>query len=120
VKEWQEMTRERASKEGHVRTIMGRYRQLPAALNKYEPRAHSHALRAAINTPIQGSAADVVMMAMIKIQRSQKLKDLNWKLLLQIHDEVILEGPVESKDEVGFISGANVHVVLIAGIIHCP
>ena len=60
-------------------------------------------MRAAINTPIQGSAADVVMMAMLKLWESEKLKSLGWKLILQIHDEVIMEGPVESKDEVGYI-----------------
>jgi DNA polymerase-1 len=59
----------------------------------------NHALRAAINTPIQGSAADVVMMAMLKLKASQELKSLGWRLLLQIHDEVILEGPMQSKDE---------------------
>jgi DNA polymerase-1 len=62
--------------------------------------AVGHALRAAINTPIQGSAADVVMMAMIKLWKSEVLKKLGWRLLLQIHDEVILEGPKESRDEV--------------------
>jgi DNA polymerase-1 len=59
-----------------------------------------HAMRASINTPIQGSAADIVMMAMIKLWKSEELKRLGWKLLLQIHDEVILEGPKESRDEV--------------------
>ena len=52
--------------------------------------------RAAINTPIQGSAADVVTAAMIEIQRNKELKKLGWTLLLQVHDEVILEGPKES------------------------
>ena len=51
--------------------------------------------RAAINTPIQGSAADVVMMAMLAIGNSSVLKELGYTLLLQIHDEVILEGPEE-------------------------
>jgi len=55
--------------------------------------------RASINTPIQGGAADVAMMAMIKINNSEKLKRLGWILLLQIHDEVILEGPEETSKE---------------------
>lgn len=50
----------------------------------------------------QGSAADIVMMAMIKLWKSPVLKELNWKLLLQIHDEVILEGPKESMEQVSF------------------
>jgi DNA polymerase-1 len=48
---------------------------------------------------IQGSAADVVMMAMLKIGNSEILKRLGWKQLLQIHDEIILEGPKESHEE---------------------
>jgi DNA polymerase-1 len=63
-------------------------------------RRKEQARRASINTPIQGSAADIVMMAMIRLYRSDVLKRLGWRLLLQIHDEVILEGPVESRDEV--------------------
>ena len=49
--------------------------------------------RRAINTPIQGSAADIVNSAMVKIAKNKKLKYLGWKLLMQIHDELILEGP---------------------------
>eukprot|EP00605_Chrysophyceae_sp_TOSAG23-4_P000645 GSChrysophyteH1.ASY1.ANO1.726.1 assembled CDS len=98
VRDWQEMTRSMAKKHGYVCTLMGRYRILQDASS---PRggAANHALRAAINTPIQGSAADIVMMAMIKLWKSPVLEKLGWKLLLQIHDEVILEGPKESKDE---------------------
>jgi len=97
VKYWQDETRKMAKKHKYVRTLMGRYRRLPEADSRGP--AGGHALRAAINTPIQGSAADVVMMAMIKLWKSAELKRLGWKLLLQIHDEVILEGPIESRDE---------------------
>ena len=66
-----------------------------------------HAERAAINTPIQGSAADVMMMGMLKIHRDEVLKNLGWNVLLQIHDEVIVEGPEGSKDEA------------LARVVHC-
>lgn len=46
--------------------------------------------RRAINTPIQGGAADIVIASMVKISRNQRLKELGWKLLMQIHDELIL------------------------------
>lgn len=46
--------------------------------------------RRAINTPIQGGAADIVIAAMVNISRNQRLTDLGWKLILQIHDELIL------------------------------
>jgi DNA polymerase-1 len=59
----------------------------------------SAAERASINTPIQGGAADVAMMAMNKINKNEKLKRLGWILLMQIHDEVILEGPEETAEE---------------------
>lgn len=77
-----------------------------------------HALRAAINTPIQGSAADIVMMAMIKLWKSQVLKDLGWKLLLQIHDEVILEGPKESMDQVSFYDMCHDYALYL--YVSCP
>jgi len=82
VKEWQDKTKANAVKKGYVRTLMGRYRNLPDA--RVRGPAQSHALRAAINTPIQGSAADVVIMAMIKLWTNETLKKLGWKLLLQV------------------------------------
>ena len=62
------------------------------------PVVVAHLERASINTPIQGGAADVMTLAMLKLRRSQTLKDLGYRLLLQIHDEVILEGPAESAE----------------------
>ena len=98
VRTWQENTKETAKKEGITRTLMGRYRQLPDAMGRNQ-KLVGHSLRASINTPIQGGAADVAMMAMIKINSSEKLKKLGWILLMQIHDEVILEGPEETSEE---------------------
>ena len=98
VEKWQADTKAYARQEGITRTIMGRYRQLPHARGGSR-KLLGHAERASINTPIQGGAADIAMMAMIKINDSPKLKDLGWILLLQIHDEVILEGPEETAEE---------------------
>eukprot|EP01083_Nonionella_stella_P224061 797889_1 len=102
VKMWQNHTIANARETGYTRTLMGRYRRLPEinAPNKYH-RLQSE--RASINTPIQGGAADIVMMAMNKIHFHQRLKELGWKLILQIHDEVILEGPTESTEEASAI-----------------
>jgi len=61
--------------------------------------ARSHSERAAINTPLQGGAADVVIRAMIKLYENARLKELGWKQILQIHDEIILEGPKASSEE---------------------
>ncbi|VVB00979.1 unnamed protein product [Arabis nemorensis] len=94
VRKWQEFCKKEAMKDGYVLTLLGRARRFPA----YQSRAHrNHIQRAAINTPVQGSAADVAMCAMLEISTNQRLKELGWKLLLQIHNEVILEGPMESE-----------------------
>ena len=77
---------------------MGRYRNLFDAMDKHQ-KLVGHSLCASINTPVQGGAADVAMMAMNKINDSPKLKKLSWILLMQIHDEVILEGPEETSEE---------------------
>ena len=68
-------------------------------------RAHGHVCSSpSINTLIQGGAADIMTLAMLKIERSERLHELGYRLLLQIHDEVILEGPEEhaaaAKEEV--------------------
>ena len=98
VLEWQKKTIERANAHGYTRTLMGRYRMLPDAMVKNRAM-RGHAERAAINTPIQGSAADVMMMAMLKLHRDERLAEMGWKVILQIHDEVILEGPEETHAE---------------------
>jgi DNA polymerase I-like protein with 3'-5' exonuclease and polymerase domains len=99
VEDWQKHTKEVAKKYGITRTLMGRYRHLPHAKDNNSMKSLGHALRASINTPIQGGAADVAMMAMLKINNSELLKRLGWILLMQVHDEVILEGPEETAEE---------------------
>lgn len=99
VRDWQRDTKQTARDIGITRTLMGRYRQLPDATKGGNRKLLGHAERASINTPIQGGAADIAMMAMNKINGSVKLKQLGWILLLQIHDEVILEGPEETAEE---------------------
>ena len=98
VREWQQRVLVEARRERATRTLFGRYRDLPDIASK-EWRLRGHAERAAINTPIQGGAADVAMMAMLKLWRNERLRAMGWRLLLQIHDEVILEGPTPSAPE---------------------
>ena len=84
--------------------MLGRTRNLakhfvePKTGKKTSTQSQAHALRAAINTPIQGGAADIVMAAMVKIHKDYILRDLGFKLQLQIHDEVILEGPEDTAE----------------------
>ncbi|KAK0602253.1 hypothetical protein LWI29_031785 [Acer saccharum] len=97
VLKWQEARKKEAREHSEVHTLLGRARRFPSSksVTWYQ---RSHIERAAINTPVQGSAADVAMCAMIEISKNTRLKELGWKLLLQIHDEVILEGPSESAE----------------------
>ncbi|KAL5730852.1 DNA-directed DNA polymerase [Ranunculus cassubicifolius] len=95
---WQEARKREANIDKRVRTLLGRSRHFPSMSGA--SNAHkNHIERAAINTPVQGSAADVAMCAMLQISKNARLKELGWKLLLQVHDEVILEGPIESQEE---------------------
>ncbi|XP_027369033.1 DNA polymerase I A, chloroplastic/mitochondrial-like isoform X2 [Abrus precatorius] len=97
VLQWQEERKKEAHALHCVYTLLGRARRFPlmAQANTYQK---GHIERAAINTPVQGSAADVAMCAMLQISNNKQLKELGWKLLLQVHDEVILEGPTESAE----------------------
>ncbi|XP_060186946.1 DNA polymerase I B, chloroplastic/mitochondrial-like [Lycium barbarum] len=98
VSDWQEQRRFEAREFGRVHTLLGRARWFPSVKNA-TGSVKGHIERAAINTPVQGSAADVAMCAMLEITKNARLKELGWKLLLQVHDEVILEGPEESEKE---------------------
>ena len=98
VKAWQQRTIEEAHRSGYTRTLMGRYRLLKG-INSRDRALRGHMERAAINTPIQGGAADIVMMAMLKLHAHERFRQLGWRCILQIHDEVIAEGPQDSVDE---------------------
>jgi DNA polymerase-1 len=89
-----------AEEKGYVETIKGRRRALPRinSLNKTEKRAEE---RIAVNTPIQGSAADIVKMAMIEVSEGLSRKGYKTRLILQVHDELIFEAPEEEVKEAG-------------------
>lgn len=97
VLEWQKQCRKKAKQLGYVETIFGRRRHMPHANSKIK-QFREQAARAAINAPLQGSAADLVMAAMLKLHSNRVLNSLGWRIILQVHDEVVLEGPVESAD----------------------
>merc|ERR1712048_351011 len=79
-------------------TILGRTRPVARDLVSSDGRRRSHARRAAVNTPVQGSAADIVTLAMLRLRNSKKLGRLRYKQVLQVHDEIILEGPQKNAD----------------------
>lgn len=90
VKRYMEAIPEQATKDGFVTTILGRKRFLPD-LNNPNKIAQQAARRIAINTTIQGSAADLMKMAMIGVHKSIKESGLEARMILQVHDELILE-----------------------------
>lgn len=83
---------EEAKKTGEVRTLFNRKREIEELKNtNYMIRAMGE--RMALNTPIQGTAADILKMAMVKLHNILKEKNLKTKMLLQVHDELIFEVP---------------------------
>ncbi|NLY78568.1 MAG: DNA polymerase I, partial [Lysinibacillus sp.] len=94
VKEYMERIVQEAKLKGYVTTILNRRRYLPDITSR-NFNLRSFAERTAMNTPIQGSAADIIKKAMIDIDARLKAEGLKTKLLLQVHDELIFEAPKE-------------------------
>jgi DNA polymerase-1 len=99
VRRYMEKTVEEAETRGYVTTLLGRRRYLPE-LHSDQGQMVAFARRTAINTPIQGTAADLIKLAMIRIHRS--LRDGNWKakMIIQIHDELVFQVPKKELAEV--------------------
>ena len=90
---------EKAKRDGYVTTIFGRRRYIPElSSNNYMVRKFGD--RAAMNTPIQGTAADIMKIAMINVYKELKSRNLNSKIVLQVHDELLVEVDEKEKDEV--------------------
>ncbi len=94
VKDYMQEQITRAKKEGFVTTILGRRRYLPEVNNKNQS-IRQLAERQAINTPIQGSASDLIKLAMVKIYEQIKTRALKTRMIIQIHDELVFDVPQE-------------------------
>lgn len=92
VRAWLDKTVEEARKTGRVQTMFGRIRPIPDIHSK-EFNTRQFAERTAINTPIQGTAADIIKIAMIRVHRGLQEGNFSAKILLQVHDELVLESP---------------------------
>ncbi len=92
VREWIDATLEGARDKGYVETLLGRRRTIPD-INSENQRARVFAENAAVNTPVQGSAADVIKLAMIGLEERLTASELKGEMLLQVHDELLLEVP---------------------------
>jgi DNA polymerase-1 len=92
VKAFVETTLEEARRTGEVRTLFGRRRPLPDLASSNQ-MARAAAERVAVNTPVQGTAADIIKRAMLEVERQLTAHGLKAQLLLQVHDELVLEVP---------------------------
>ena len=116
-----ENTIEQAKKDGYVETLFHRRRYIPELKSKnYMVRQFGN--RAAMNTPIQGTAADIMKIAMIKVYKALEESNLKAKIVLQVHDEMMIEAPEDEIEKVKEIltnsmqSAANLKVPLIAEV----
>jgi DNA polymerase-1 len=97
VKRYIEETVEFARKEGYVVTLLGRRRPIPE-LRSGRPQVRGQGERLAVNMPIQGTSADIIKIAMVRCQKELDDSDLETRLVLQIHDELLFEGPAGEMD----------------------
>ncbi len=99
IAEWQQQTLTLTREKGFAETIFGRRRYLPA-IHSSNFQVRSAAEREAINMPIQGAAADIIKVAMIRVDAELTARGLHSKMLLQVHDELIFECPAEETEAV--------------------
>ncbi|HYG97204.1 MAG TPA: DNA polymerase, partial [Solirubrobacterales bacterium] len=97
VRAFREQVIERAQEEGFVTTLMGRRRPIPE-LRSGNPNTRRLGERLAVNTVIQGTAADIIKVAMVRCQRALRETGGETRLVLQIHDELLFEGPPEEME----------------------
>ena len=111
----------KAKETGYSMTMFGRRREI-AELKSNNYMVRQFGERAAMNTPVQGTAADIMKIAMIKVFKELQKRDLKTKIVLQVHDEMMLEAPIEEKEEVKKLlqecmeSAAILRVPLIAEV----
>ena len=99
VDEYMKKAIDDARKTGYAVTMMGRRRNIPE-LKASNKNVQAFGERVAMNAPIQGSAADIIKAAMVKVYKRLKRENLKSKLILQVHDELIIEAPNNEKDAV--------------------
>jgi DNA polymerase-1 len=99
VKAFIEKTLETTRREGSVRTLFGRMRPIPD-IESRNANQRGFAERTAINTPLQGTAADLIKLAMISLDRKLTERKLKTRMVLQVHDELLFEVPADEAAEV--------------------
>ena len=99
VRAWLDRTLEEAQETGEVRTLLGRRRPVPE-LASADGRIQAQGRNIAVNTPVQGSAADLMKLAMLRVHERLARENLKARMLLQVHDELVLDLPEAELDKV--------------------
>ena len=102
VREYIDTTKALATRQGYVETMLGRRRYFPELLpgGKATHNVRQAAERMAINAPIQGTAADIIKIAMIRLHRQLRERDSKARMILQVHDELVVEVPEAQVDAI--------------------
>ncbi|MEO8309273.1 MAG: DNA polymerase I [Pseudomonadota bacterium] len=116
VKQFMDRTREQAKARGYVETVRGRRLYLPE-INSRNRQLQQYAERSAINAPMQGTAADIIKQAMINVERACRDQKLPAQLIMQVHDELVLEVDATAVDE---IAAMLRHEMAAAGQLAVP
>jgi DNA polymerase-1 len=111
VRAFIEKTLEQTRKDGFVRTMFGRVRPIPD-IESRNPNQRGFAERTAINTPLQGTAADLIKLAMISLDRKLAERKLRTRMVLQVHDELLFEVPLEETADVATLVRAEMEDVV--------
>ena len=111
VREFIDRTLAQTRKDGSVRTMFGRMRPIPD-IESRNPNQRGFAERTAINTPLQGTGADLIKLAMISLDRKLAERKLKTRMVLQVHDELLFEVPLAETDEVAALVRAEMEGVV--------
>ena len=121
VRDYMQRTVEEGKEKGYAETVLGRRRELPE-LKSSNHNTRAFGERVAMNMPIQGSAADIIKLAMVKVHEKLRSEGLRAKLILQIHDELIIDTPIDEEKRVSeilhecMVNVAKLSVPLIAEV----
>ncbi|MCC6628448.1 MAG: DNA polymerase I [Chloroflexi bacterium] len=96
-------TRQEVAERGYAMTLLGRRRWIPE-INSANPMLRAEAERMAINAPIQGTAADMMKLAMIEMDRALRDENLHSRMLLQVHDELLFEAPISEVERLAAVA----------------
>ncbi len=116
VRNYMDSTRKQAREQGYVETVFGRRLYLPE-INARNSQRRQYAERSAINAPMQGTAADIIKRAMITVDRWLDSEDLEARLVMQVHDELVLEVPASTADE---LAGKVAELMAEAATLQVP